>query len=126
MLWAQNENNLIYIFMNVKKKSKIEDKRGKTIVIARFWVSYNIHNYIPETNFHGCQCGQRDHLNAIKVVLNNEHICMMQNYIVSTPTPSVILKTRLYSQKIFKYQHARNYHLVEFTHFKGHYEWFYM
>ena len=69
MLCAQNANNLIYmyIFMNInKKKSKIEDKRGKTIAIARLWVSYNIHNYIPETNFHGCQCGQRDHLNAIK------------------------------------------------------------
>ena len=77
----------------------MEDKRGKTIAIARFWVSYNMHNYIPKTKFHGCQCGKRDHLNATKVVLNNEHICMMQHYIVSTPTPSVILKTRLYSQK---------------------------
>ena len=39
--------------------------QGKSIAIERFLVDYKIF-LASRTNFHGCQFGQRDHLNALK------------------------------------------------------------
>ena len=48
---------------------------------------------IPETNSHGCQRGHRDHLNAIQYYhqeCTHLRICMILNFIVSTPIPSAV------------------------------------
>ena len=57
---------LICIFMNTNYNVENRGKnQGKSIAIERFLVDYKIF-LSSRTNFHGCQFGQRDHLNALK------------------------------------------------------------
>ena len=56
-----DKNRLICIFMNIKKNvENVEKKREKVLD------GLQDRSCIPEINSHGCQRGQRDHLNAIQ------------------------------------------------------------
>ena len=79
--------------------SKIEEKRG--INFSNFKVLDGLHDLpcILKTNVHGCQCVQKDHLNAIKYCPQQwTHLHDVKLYSFRIP-PTVILKNRVYSQK---------------------------
>ena len=78
--------------------SKIEEKRGTNY--SNFKVLDGLQDLpcIPETNVHGCQCVQKDHLNAIKYCPQQwTHLHDVKLYSFRIPS-TVILKNRVYSQ----------------------------
>ena len=61
-----NENYLICIFMNVKQNVENRVKQGENYSHCKVFDGLYDLSCISETNSHGCQCDQRDRLNAIK------------------------------------------------------------
>ena len=62
-----NDNYLICVFMNININVENGGKNeGKTSHYKILDESQDLSCMIPEANSNGCQCGQRDHLNAIK------------------------------------------------------------
>ena len=62
------ENNLICIFMNINENVENLEGKRKRENYGHCKVLDELQDLscVPEINSHGCQCGQRDHLKAIK------------------------------------------------------------
>ena len=72
------ENYLICIFMN--KTVKSEEKRGKNISIARFWIGYKISILYPWDKFSRLSVfseGLFEIVSSAMKTKNNNNICMM-------------------------------------------------
>ena len=56
-----NENYLICIFLNINQNVENRVKQGENYSYCRVFDGLYDLYCISETNFHSCQCGQRDH-----------------------------------------------------------------
>ena len=61
-----NANYLICMFININQNVENREKQGENKSYCKVFDRLYDLSCISETNSHGCQCGQRDHLNAIK------------------------------------------------------------
>ena len=85
--------------MNINKHVENRGKnKVKAIAVPRFWMGHKIYLASLTPIFMTISVVRRTTLMSLNIDLN-KHIYMIQNYIVSTPALSVMLKNRVYSQK---------------------------
>ena len=76
-----NENYLICIFMNINENLETRGKtEKKTIAIAMFWMGYKIYLTSLKSILMAASVVRGAILIPLKIVFNNEHICMIHSF----------------------------------------------